>query len=248
MQIDELNFLDYLGKEEYNLLASLMNFRSDFDLFHDIDNIYREPLRRLQVSENEAVVPQLYLFVHFHLYFSISTILRSHLSECLGSTRKAIDASLSAYKIILEPSYNTKYVKRDNYFQHIKSNLKSEIKQDHSKYPLAHNLITLHGLCSQFGSHADITSFFHRLEIKKSSEVKNKELLVYYFQFPKNPIEYRFYYIVTLQSFYLMFLIFKAFFDKTFKIIDAEWENKIKELGPKLDNLRKNLHSNIKHK
>ena len=94
MKLGEQNFLEYLGNEEQNLLTSIVNFKSEFDLFYNIDRIYQEPLKRLVVSSDDVVVPQLYLFVHFHLYFSMSCLLRSHLSETLSSLRKAIDASL----------------------------------------------------------------------------------------------------------------------------------------------------------
>ena len=121
----------------------LNNFRKEFDLFYNVDRIYQEPLRRLIISEDDVLVPQLYLFVHFHLYFSISTLLRSHLSECLASMRKAIDATLSAYKTIFEPKYSEKYINRDKYFQFSKSNMQKEIKKNSSKYPLAHELIKI---------------------------------------------------------------------------------------------------------
>ena len=57
--------------------------------------------------------------------------------------RKAIDATLSAYKTILEPKYSEKYINRDKYFQFIKSNMQKEIKKNSSKYPLAHELIKI---------------------------------------------------------------------------------------------------------
>ena len=243
MKIDEINFLEYLSKEEQNLLTSFNNFRNEFDLFYNIDRIYQEPLRRLVVSEDEAIIPQLYLYVHFHLYFSISTLLRSHLSECLASMRKAIDAALSAYKIILEPDYSEKYINRDKYFLFIKRNIQNEIKKDSSKYPLAHDLLKLHDANSEYGSHADISSFFHRFEIRKLQEINQDQFLLHYFQFPRNQEEYRFYYIVTLQAFYLMFLIFKLFLDKKLKIIDQRWESTIASLGPTLDKLRKETYS-----
>lgn len=245
MKLGEANFLEYLGTEEQNLLTSFTNFRSEFDLFYDLDRIYQEPLKRLVVTEKNSLIPQLYLFVHFHLYFSISCILRSHLSECLSSTRKAIDATLSAYKIILDPEIATKYENRDKYFQYIKSNIQRENAEDSNKYPLAKNLVKIHDACSEFGSHADISSFFHRLERREVPGTNNDLQLVHYFQFPKNSEEYRFYYISILQAFYDMFLIFKLFLDENLKIIDPNWELTIKTLGPKLDNLRKESHSKI---
>ena len=241
IKISDSNFLEYLGAEEHNLLASVVNFKSDFDLFCNLDQIYREPLirlDRLEIPPSKAVIPRLFLFVHFHLYFSVSCILRSHLSECLNSMRKAIDASLSAYQIVLEPSLAQAYENRDPMFQQIKNHVQKEIKKDSSKYPLAHQLIDIHGLCSEFGSHADVSSFFHRLELKPDANGK-KELRVHHFQFPKKKSEYQFYFIATLQGFYLMFKIFKIFFDQNLKIIDINWEQRIEVLGKKIDEQRK---------
>ena len=243
MKISVSNFLEYIGLEEQNFLASLNNFRKEFDLFYNIDRIYQEPLKRLLISEEKFLIPQLYLFVHFHLYFSVSCLMRSHLSECLASIRKAIDASLSAYKIVLEPDFSKKYINRDKYFQFIKGNFEREIKKGPSKYPLAHNLIKIHDACSQFGSHADIDSFFHRLETKEVPGTNQQEIFVHYFQFPRDPEEYRFYYIVTLEAFYQMFLIFKLFLDQSLRIVDPKWEKTINVLGPELDRLRKLSYS-----
>ena len=74
MKLGENNFLEYLGSEEQNLLTSITNFKNEFDIFYDLDRIYQEPLKRLVVTAEKTVVPQLYLFVHFHLYFSFSCL------------------------------------------------------------------------------------------------------------------------------------------------------------------------------
>lgn len=245
MENKELNFVEYIGIEEQNFLSSMTNFRHEFDLFFNIDKIYQEPLKRLDIPEDEFIVPQLYLFVHYHLYFSISCLLRSHLSECLNSMRKAIDASLTAYKLILVPELTEKYINRDNYFQHIKTNIQREIKNDKSKYPLAQTLLNLHNACSEFGSHADISSFAHRLEVKEVSNPNKQNLLLHYFQFPRDPEQYRFHYLVTLQAFFQMFLVFKIFLDKKLKIYDPKWEETIKFIGPELDRLRKESHAKL---
>jgi len=243
MKVGELNFLEYLGNEEQNLLTSIVNFRNEFDLFYNLDRVYQEPLKRLVVSQNEIIIPQLYLFVHFHLYFSLSCLLRSHLSETLSSLRKAIDASFCAYKIILEPKTASDYLNRDNYFQFIKSNFQREIRKDPSLYPLAHDLIKIHDVCSQYGSHSDISSFIHRLE-KKEVKDKNTEILfLHYFQFPRDQEEYRFYYLITLQGFYFMFMIFKSYLDKNLKVIDTKWESTVAEFGPLISKLTKEAYS-----
>ncbi len=153
--------------------------------------------------------------------------------------RKAIDASLCAYKMILNPESERAYLERDKYFQYIKSNIQREIKKDTSLYPLAHELISIHDMCSEYGSHSDISSFFHRLERKETEDEKSNMILLYYFQFPRNEEEFRFYYLSMLQAFYSMFLIFKPFLNENLKIIDPKWESTIDHLGPLLNKLRK---------
>ena len=237
MKLKEINFIEYIGTEEQNLLASMTNFRKEFDLFFNIDKIYQEPLKRLDTPAKEAVIPQLYLFVHYHLYFSVSCLLRAHLSECLNSMRKAIDASLTAYKLIIEPELTENYINRDKYFQFIKARVQRELDKGDTKYPLAKTLINLHDTCSEFGSHADISSFFHRLEFKDLPNSNKQNILLHYFQFPCDPEEYRFYYLVTLRAFFQMFLVFKIYLDKKLIINDQKWEEIIKVIGPELERL-----------
>src|SRR6266705_5676497 len=199
-----LRFHDYLGAEEQNLLASILNFRTEFDLFGQLDDILQSPIPRLRIPDEDEVgllVGQLYLFVHFHLYFSVGCLLRSHLSESFSSTRKAIDASLTAYKVILVPETARRYIERDRYFQFIKASLQNEIKKNSSKYPLAHVLIKLHDSCSEYGSHADISSFVHRIEMKELPGANADLLQVHYFQFPRDSAEYKFYFVLSLQAF-----------------------------------------------
>lgn len=241
-RLGELNFLEYLGHEEQNLLSSIVNWKAEFDLFHNLDRIFQEPLQRMTVSSGGVVVSQLYLFVHFHLYFSASCLFRCHLSEVFSSLRKAIEASLCAYKIILKPESEHAYLERDKYFQFIKSNIQREIKGDASLYPLARDLLSIHDMCSEYGSHSDISSFFHRLEREETEDPKRDILFLHYFQFPRNPEEFRFYYLSILQAFYTMFLIFKPFLDKNLKIIDPKWETTIDHLGPLLNKRKKESH------
>ena len=47
----EINFLEYLGVEEQNLLTGLTLLKDDFNFFLSLDYIYQEPFKRLIVSE-----------------------------------------------------------------------------------------------------------------------------------------------------------------------------------------------------
>ena len=115
--------------------------------------------------------------------------------------------------------------------------MQRENEKDSSKYPLAQSLIKIHDFLSEYGSHADISSFFHRLEDKANLR------LFHYFQFPKQTVEYKFYFVANLQAFFLMFMIFKVFLDANLRIIDPKWEKTINDLGPKLEELRIKYHS-----
>ena len=231
----EMNFLEYLGAEEQNLLTGLMILKSDFDLFLNLDYIYQEPLKRLVVSEKDDVIPfQLYRFIHFHLYFSMSCLLRYHISESFFSTRKAIDAALTAYKLIFEPDTTEKYRTRDKEFQHIKSHIQRERRKNIKKYPLAAELIKIHDLFSEYGSHSDINSYQKRIEVRKSSDTETGHFMFHYFEI-SDPIEARKLYFQTLRIFHSMFRIFKILFDKRLKIIDSDWEFTIEGFVKKLD-------------
>lgn len=241
-----MNFIEYAGIEEQNFLTSLVNFRKEFDHFSELDGIYQAPLGRLRIKEDDQpglLVGQLYLFVHFYLYFSVSCLMRSHLSECLSSIRKAIDAALSAYMIILDPATADKYLKRDTLFLHIKNNMEREIEKDNSKYPLAHKLIKFHDACSEYGSHADISSFIHRLDLKEIPGVSADHLQLHYFQFPRKVEEYKFYFVLTLQALLMIFEIFRVFLSHNLAVIDPTWEASIVKLGMRLEEDRKKYYS-----
>jgi hypothetical protein len=246
MKVGELNFLEYLAGEEQNLLTSIINFRPDFDAFYNLDSIYQEPIRYLEVTREEDIVPSLFLFVHFHLYFSVSCLLRSHFSECLASARKAIDASLSAYRIILEPQTAELYKKRDKSFLYIKSHIQSERKKDGNKYPIAEGLLELHDMCSEYGSHADVSSFVHRVEVRDLPAPNKQHLMFHYFQFPKDTNEYAVYLVDTLWAFYGMLLIFRDFLEPKVKGASPNWGQKVDALGVHLNERRNTLYGIIK--
>ena len=245
MTMKEINFLQYIGIEEQNFLTSIVNFREEFELFGTLDSIYQNPLKRLKVRPRKSIIAQLYLFVHSHLYFSVSCLMRSHLSEALSSVRKAIDASLSAYELILNPELTEAYLDKNNpenkKFKYIKTTIQHAIKRNKSSYPLAHQLIGLHEVCSAFGSHADFDSFVHRLEVKDIPGENEEQLFVHYFQFPKNQQTYKYYFISVILSFLYMFKIFKVFLDGELRIIDTQWEQAIETIRRKLKQLRKNI-------
>lgn len=241
------NFLKYLGIEKQNLLTNMFNFRGEFELFTVLDKLYQEPLNRfLEVQDDHTnVIMSLYYFVHISYYFAFSCILRSQLLGCLSTTRKAIDAALSAYKIILEPNMYKDYLNGNKYFQFIKTKIKKEVEKDSHKYPLARTLFAFHELCSRFGSHADKDSFALILSEEKILDSKKCMRTFGYFQFYEEKETNQFFYITVLRIFLCILRIFKDFFDKKLKVMDIEWEKTIDKFNQiTIDLLKKYEPSN----
>ncbi|MDD2503895.1 MAG: hypothetical protein PHG58_08630 [Clostridia bacterium] len=228
-------FFDYLAVEEQNLLTSLVRFPKEIDMFAQLDWIYQFPMKKMTVPEEKTTIASLYLLTHYNLYFSYSCMLRSHLSDSLSAMRTGIDATFTAYRLIKKPDSIDQYLQRKHQYLRIKATIKDELKKDPSLYPLAPFLINLHEACSQYGSHADIDSFFHRFEIvftEIPSKIKHN---VHYFQFPDNPRSYRFYLTILLKGFYTMFLIYEDFIKEYLTITEIQkWEETIRSFQDRL--------------
>ncbi len=227
----KIDFLQFLAGEERNMLTSLVNFRSEFDVFSHLDGLWRGAIERIDVPEKEQTIPALFLFVHFQLYISVAALIRAHLSESFASTRKAIDAALSAYEMILEPNQIPQYEARDKHFQFIKSHIAKIRKDDPARYPLAEQLLQQHEMCSEFGSHADISSFVYRTEMKGTDKPNKSILLFHYFQFPRDPEEFHWHFIELLLAYYQMLEVFKPMVLKVAVGLDAKsWDRELEVL------------------
>jgi len=243
LEISDINFLKFLTGEEQNILSTLVNLRQDVDVFSHLDSLYREPFGLIDVPIGEEPIPSLYLFVHFHLYFSVACLGRSHLSECWVSTRKAIDASLSAYEMILNPPSQPLYKNRDKRFQFIKAHISKARKVDPSLYPLATELLEIHDICSELGSHADVSSFVHRVEMEDAGQPGKSTLRFHYFQFPRDKYEYHVYFVETLLAFHQMLVIFQDFIASQAIGLKAGWREEIAKLGSVLEKERAACHA-----
>lgn len=220
----QITFPEFTAKEEQNLLISLLKYRPDFEVFTRLDRLFQKPIPLLKIPPTEDTLPKLYLFTHFHLYFSISQLMRAHLSESFASTRKAIDATLSAYEMILHPETIPLYIARNIKFQSIKGHISRARKNDSNSYPLAEELIELHSICSEYGSHADVSSFLHR------SETKEENIVVQYFQFPQNEGEYHLYYAETLLAYTQMLIVFTPMLTKYAQNLEKSWEEELNKI------------------
>ncbi len=245
MNPEHTSFLDYLSKEEHNLLTSIVNLRLDIDVFSMLDNIYKTPLKNIEASDSEAVIPSLYLFVHFHYYFSVSCILRAHVTEGLASLRKAIDASLTAYKILEEPESEESYLNREWLFQNIKTHIKKAREKDSSLFPLSESLIPMHETCSEYGSHADFSALEHRIDVYDIEDTNKRKLIFKYFDYPEDSNLYHCIFVDILLCFHTMLIIFQPFMASRLREKQEQWGLDLEKIGEALTNEKLSCHKHL---
>jgi hypothetical protein len=229
------DFLEYLGKEEANLLVTFNNLRPEFDIFSKVDDLYRTAIASSRIdSADDQVVLQLLLFAHYQYYHSTSTLLRCHLSDALSSMRTAIEAGLTAYRIIEDRPSQLLYVERDKSFQFPKNFFKKVWKSEPDAYPLAHPLLNRWDACSEYGAHPDISAFVHRLELPDATD---RRLKLQYFQHPKNRWEFGWYYLLFVHTFLIILQVFEKDLVQEKSFVPDEWAKSIPQVGKNLEEL-----------
>ncbi len=248
-----MNFLEMVTSEEYNLMTSLVNYPKELSYLNRMERIYEEYLDlinkiKLNPDNEEPIILNLYMYVQYHYYFTFVTFLRQHISDSMFSLRKAIDAALTVYLIIEEPKEVYNYLEKDNKFKYIKNTIKTIRSKDPNKFPLAKDLILYHEECSEYGSHADISSFVHRLDFEENSADGTRKLNFGYFQIFKDKNEFTFRYVALLMAFLIILKIFRCYFEKKLKgIAIPHLEKELEELGKELTYLGKKYHALIKN-
>ena len=231
------DFLEYLGVETGNLLVSLNNHRTEFEMFSRLDALYRTAFRDGRVdSADDLIIPQLLLLVHYHYYHSTATLLRCHLSDALASMRTAIEAGLTAYRIIEDRPSQLKYVQRDKSFQSHKRFFTKVWKTDPDTFTLAPPLINRWDACSQYGSHADIDTFVHRLDLP---DVASRMLRLHYFQHPRNRYEFGWYFLLLVHTFVIILHIFEKYLVREKALLPEAWGRSISQVGKNAEELMK---------
>ncbi len=247
-----MNFLELVTSEDYNLMVSLIKYPREFSYFNRVDNVYDQYLDitnkiKLNSGNEESIICSLYMFVQYQYYFTFVTFLRQHLSDSMFSLRKAIDAALTAYYIIEKPDEVNKYLEKDNKFIFIKRTIEKIRSDDSNKFLLAKDLIIYHEECSEYGSHADISSFINRLDIEDKSSDGTRKINFGSFQIFKDENEFRFRYVAMLMAFLIILKIFKCFFLKKMSgIVIPSLEKELNELENCLKGLAKKYDSLIR--
>jgi hypothetical protein len=164
----------------------------------------------------------------------------------LASTRKAIDSTLSAYRLHVEPGTLPEYLEAKYSYRFIKKTIEKARKNDETAYPLAPPLLDLHGTCSTYGSHADIASFVHRVKVvpRDTGSASIEHLM---FQYPEDPEEFRYYLASTLSAYSLMLGVFVAPIEKYAPGFDVEvWAKASTALTASIEKVR-NALARVRH-
>lgn len=206
------NLMSFLAAEHESELVSTHKHGPDLDMLSHIDGLFQAPIQHFDIPKGQRAIAQLYLFIHYHLYSTISNLMRMHVAEALGCERKAIDAALSAYEMVLDSGSIPAYEAREWKFLSIKSFIEKARKKDAGAYPLAEELVKTWDMCSEFGSHADDSSFALRLDQVPIASNPDQQLLYFlYFQVPQTLDEAHLYYVDAFSTFLTMTRIFEPF-------------------------------------
>jgi len=206
------NLLQFLAEEHACELVSVHKHPLHLHLFTAVDGLFQAPIPYCETPPGLGTVSQLYLLVQYQLYAAMSSSMRLHQSEAYSSTRVAIDATLSAYRIIEKPELHALYQARDYSFQTVARFMKRERTKNPLSFPLAGEMLVAWDHCSQFGSHADVSSFFYRMETLPDIDDASKQMLQFmFFQQPENDALAALHYSELLHTFMLMCEVFDPF-------------------------------------
>lgn len=227
------DFFEYLGAEYTNLHVTLAKMQAEFNAFTHVDQLYKEATDGGSVAEQDDIpLMSLFLFVHYHLYNSTATLLRCHMAEAQNSMRPAIDAALTAYRIIEDRPSHLEWLNRDKSFLRPKEFFRKARRNDPKAFPLSGMLLDRRDACSQYAAHADVDVFAHRLDLPTPESL---QLKIQYFQHPANRWEFGWFFLMQLHTFVLILSVFEKYFVGEKGFVSNEWTGRVGNLGKQIE-------------
>lgn len=99
-----MSFAEYLIKETDVSARSREEYGPELKAFSDLANLYLRLARTLVLSERRAIIPgELLLVVTNQMFGAGSQMLRTRCTDALALSRRAIEATASAYRIWQHP-------------------------------------------------------------------------------------------------------------------------------------------------
>jgi hypothetical protein len=224
------DLLRFVSAENANFLNTFANLSDEKDILTKLEGLYAAVITPPRaIPENDIVLFQLLQLTHYHFLFSLSCLMRCHLSEAFASVRVAVDAALIASVIIDDRSAQVAYVKREKPFDKLNRYLKNLIDKGTNLHHAVPQLLKLHGICSSFASHADIGAFVHRVMISKDGDKRKIDLQ--YFQFANSEARRKVHCFNIFYCFVLILDLFSDYLVEERKAVSAEWRKDVIRLG-----------------
>jgi hypothetical protein len=241
-------FEEYLRAEEQNLGISTHNLGDLLNIFYVCDDLYRYPVKNTRAlqTDDEILISIFFRFIIERLYVSVAHFLRCRFSDCLSSTRQAIDAGLSALKVIEDPTSVWKYANRDKCFVHIKDEAERRVANVQDPTPgsveyILGRLVGFHDWCSRMGSHADLeTVFLRRVKQPPGAEGSDQASSFCFFQV-HDPDGFRYYFVHVVGYYFYVLKLFEMFWETRLAVDSAKWKQEIGDLAKTLDTLNVTL-------
>lgn len=216
------NIIEFIGLEYHNELASVANLKEEFLFLKELDEIYQEIQHAFMATPNNQIITIMFLQAHTEFYVGMSQFLRCHLSKAFLSLRIAIDASFNAYYLTKHSEHTKDFIDDKGPLQKkVFWRIKDYISKKPQVFPLAHKLIKIHEVASNFAAHSSMQSIAYKYESE------NKEMLLCYFD--KLQInEFMWHYFVLLIGYFKIWqLFYNCFFINELKIVCPERDRRV---------------------
>lgn len=223
----EMNILDFMGHQEQNLIGGIINLQGDLGFMTKLDGLYQYLIQWSGINKSsEVLLTALFLDVHKGYYNSMLNFLRNSFSVAMMSTRRSIDAGLTAYHLCLHPEDQPVFHDRSHKrYKKVFGSIKGYIKDRLKEYPAANGLVKVHELGSRWAAHATSEALLHRLEMKKPTKEEDGRLLLHYSEVMNYPEPYLGYYFYLIMIYSMIHVLFwKEFFEKKFQIKNLQYE------------------------
>jgi len=163
-----MSFEHYLEKEVEVAERSREEYRPEFEAFGELAGFYERLIETIRISERCAIIPgELLLVVANQMFGAGAQMLRTRANDALALTRRAIEATASAYRIWQHPDlaeiYANAYPNHNKILHPKQWQPTKEYKREFSTAKLFDQpgevfagLKALYGLTSTMASHAGI--------------------------------------------------------------------------------------------
>jgi hypothetical protein len=170
---------DYLKTGQANLERGLEQEPRLVAWFERLNVLYHEGGDAILVPPN---VPPFWIaalahLTHQRLHFTMACFLWTQRGEALACVRRGLDATLNGLVLDREPKWFEAFKASASPFTRITSYLSKRSEQ----YPEAQPLVELHGMCSQYASHADFSVLPPLLRVVARNVAGDARTLVQWF-------------------------------------------------------------------